>query len=239
MKKTLALLLAFAGIASAATEIDLTGKWDGNTAAISGETFTDGKASFVVSLDIDKLASWTPEEGKVPLAYLGATNTYQQDIKLGLSIDTYNSGIICPWKNRNEQDTYKGVTATLPIPDKFTYSYATLLFTVYTDGNNSLGTGYLYLFDDKLEVVDYTMSENCNLGTTILTGIPYSSFTIDSDYVIADSVAVYNGHFSTEDEMKAALKSVLPAADTTVPEPATATLSLLALAGLAARRRRK
>lgn len=48
-----------------------------------------------------------------------------------------------------------------------------------------------------------------------------------------DALTIYDG-YATADQAWELNKGVLP----TIPEPATATLSLLALAGLAARRRR-
>ncbi len=51
-------------------------------------------------------------------------------------------------------------------------------------------------------------------------------------------VAMYNAYI-TNDEAKAVGLNMLSESAPVVPEPATATLSLLALAGLAARRRRK
>ncbi len=56
--------------------------------------------------------------------------------------------------------------------------------------------------------------------------------TLNSDYI--DAVSIYPYHTGQEANRNELLDRVAP-----VPEPATATLSLLALAGLAARRRRK
>ncbi len=248
MKKTFTLILAAAGVAMAATEIDLTDKWEGNTANISSETFTDGKATFFLTLNLEQLDDWTTADGNVSLGYLSADNTYDQNVKLGLAIEaTETMGYLRPWKNRNESDYFNGTTSTLPLPENIDgkeYSYATLVFTVRTDGNISWGNGHLFLWDEKHSLVDELTSNEKSLSTTLLSGKSYSSFTINSDYVYSDQVALYNGQLSADQDPYEIAKSLLPAAstpgtDSTVPEPATATLSLLALAGLAARRRRR
>ncbi len=65
--------------------------------------------------------------------------------------------------------------------------------------------------------------------------INYDNLLVHSDIFPVDAVYVYN-QVLEGDTLTAASKAAYGAA---IPEPATATLSLLALAGLAARRRRK
>lgn len=69
---------------------------------------------------------------------------------------------------------------------------------------------------------------------------------MNSEYLSTDSVKVYTDTYDEPAIRLAIAESMLPTSDTpggsdspTVPEPTTATLSLLALAGLAERRRRR
>ena len=243
MKKTIAILMASASAAFSATEVDLN--WTGNVADISGETFTSGKATFVLTLDIDAIQAWANEDNKAneKLGYLSGTNSLNTTTELGFGLWTNNedTSSIRPWRyNENYSSqasgghSYQGTTSTLPLPSTIngeSYTYATLVFTVETDTrNNAKATGYLFLFNDKLEMVDQLTSSKKTLAQAYMTNMPYTSFTINTDYVNPDYVALYNG---IVDNPLEAAKAVLP-----VPEPTTATLSLLALAGLAARRRR-
>lgn len=243
MKKTIAILMASASAAFSATEVNLN--WTGNVADISGETFTSGKATFVLTLDIDAIQAWANEDNKAneKLGYLSGTNSQNTTTEIGFSLWTNNedTSSIRPWRYNESYGAqpsgghnYQGTTSTLPFPDTIngeSYTYATLVFTVETNNNNSKATGYLFLINDKLEMVDQlTSSIKLTIGSTYMKNMPYTSFTINTDYVNPDYVALYNG---IVDNPLEAAKAVLP-----VPEPTTATLSLLALAGLAARRRR-
>lgn len=248
MKKTFTLILAAAGVAMAATEIDLTDKWEGNTADISSETFTEGKATFFLTLNLEQLDAWTTADGNVSLGYLSADNTNNATTVLGTSINSQFS-TIRNWRNNGNGETFQGTISSLPLPDdidgvKLEYAYATLVSYVYTYNNASKIKTDMFFWSKDLEKVHELTSNTSTLGSTFLSGISYSSFTINSDYVYSDQVALYNGQLSEDQDPYEIAKSLLPAAstpgtDSTVPEPATATLSLLALAGLAARRRRK
>ena len=246
MKKTFTLILAAAGVAMAATEIDLTDKWEGNTANISSVTFTDGKATFFLTLNLEQLDDWTTADGNVSLGYLSADNTNNATTMLGTSINS-QFGTIRNWRNNGIGDSFQGTISTLPLPDDINgveYAYATLVSYVYTYNNASKIKTDMYLWSKDLKKVDELTSNTSTLGSTLLIGKSYSSFTINSDYVYSDQVALYNGQLSADQDPYEIAKSLLPAAstpgtDSTVPEPTTATLSLLALAGLAARRRRR
>jgi hypothetical protein len=87
--------------------------------------------------------------------------------------------------------------------------------------------------------------EITTLGTaTVNTGWTFTSISAaeinrsntDGVYTYVDNAFVYNGSWTSED-LRTVTNTNLKAL--IVPEPTTATLSLLALAGLAARRRRK
>ena len=89
-----------------------------------------------------------------------------------------------------------------------------------------------------IQFIVYTLGNNGELSDACIHNVDnvrYVSATINGAAIntdFFDSVDVYIGDWTTEG-VKGHLKTML------VPEPATATLSLLALAGLCARRRRK
>lgn len=253
MKKTFTLLLASASASFAASPVNLN--WTGNVADISETTFTGGKATFVLTLDLDAIQAWVDASDKSneKLGYLSgynslgsAGNPLTTEIGLILQAQT-DSLLIQPWRyNENYSSqtsgghSYQGTTTTLPLPetiDNKSYSYATLVFTVETSNNNSKATGYMFYFDDKLNMVGQSTSAQKTLGSTFLNNMPYRSFTINTNYVNPNYVALYDGVVANSLEAAEVAKAVLPIGS--IPEPTTTTLSLLALAGLAARRRRK
>lgn len=122
-----------------------------------------------------------------------------------------------------------------------------------TLGNTALGSGV---------VLDFSASASATAGQlttrTLLTGTNFtgwmSALEQDSSLVSMDGytftttdlssvtgdLSSYEGQFSIKNADGALTVSyVAPSSSPAVPEPATATLSLLALAGLCARRRRK
>lgn len=87
---------------------------------------------------------------------------------------------------------------------------------------------FSYFDGNKLNnIIDIELDAAHKLPTTI----GYAQLSLSSGSYSADA-AVWKGVVTADDIMN-------PTYETTVPEPATATLGLLALAGLAARRRRK
>lgn len=111
---------------------------------------------------------------------------------------------------------------------------ATLSFSVgwSQTGNNTSGIAGLSLrYADGSSVNSYANKSDYKASR-------WSCSALTTIGGLTDSITVYSGNRSdiTENNMAAAAQSVISAS---VPEPATATLSLLALAGLAMRRRRK
>lgn len=264
MKKTLALLLAFAGIASAATEIDLTDKWDGSTVNIVSETFTDGQVTLAFMIDPSILSDATPADRRIFTLSGENTNTEVTGTsEIGLCIDQndlisyrYNSILNSTAHSGKVVDLINNDNLTLS--QQYEFKYASIICTISTVSTGtarSVITAYLSLHDANGDIILDSNGQQVILNTSTKGGTqttnftnpsdPYSIFSIDSSIVNQDSVELYNGLIIGEalgqtvtDMVKANLSST-PGTDTTVPEPATATLSLLALAGLAARRRRK
>lgn len=245
MKKTIALLLAAASMAMGATKVDLTEKWADNTAKISTETFTNGAATVIFTLNLDALKKWSASTGNIQLGYLSGVNSSDSSkmSHMGVALSSkYNE--ISTWKNNGNFESYHQKVCSMPLPsdiDGKNYSYATVFFTLETNKNNTLISAYLYLLDEELgEVIDFTTGLNKTLTSTMMDGQKYTDFTINPEYVNMDQVALYNGKIETETEKTEAIKALFQSSpNPTIPEPTTATLSLLALAGLAARRRRR
>lgn len=258
MKKTIALLLAAAGMAMGATKVDLTGKWTDNVADISNVTFSGGEASFILTLNSDALRAWMIDETRVdtPIGYLSGTNTQNMLTQVGASLyDTSRQDGIIPWRynewykdNASGGNNYQGNVISLNdlVTGGIDFTYAVYVCNIYTSSTSSKVVSNLYFLDNELDIIgDYYTSGSATLGSTFMKDMAYNSFTINPTYVNSDYVALYNGLLVGEDgkdqEVQlAAIKEMLPkGSGDSVPEPATATLSLLALAGLAARRRRK
>lgn len=108
----------------------------------------------------------------------------------------------------------------------FTDVVAASLAMAVKNGSNTASCLTLMLADGSF--VDYAYESTYQGGIRVYTGVAVSPTYVDSAYV-------YTGDYSA-DSLKAASHDILTAV---IPEPTTATLTLLALAGLAARRRRK
>ena len=103
-----------------------------------------------------------------------------------------------------------------------------IVLTVDYASGSTQGTayGYVYVLDNNNKVTKYSgYRKGSNVNTTNITLLEY-------DESITGSLKVYNGTMSLDEAEKLGMSLI------TVPEPTTATLSLLALVGLAARRRR-
>ena len=145
--------------------------------------------------------------------------------------------------------TLKAVTAAAgtEVPGT-TYWSMDSFNTLYTSLSDVSQVGIALTYDKKdtasegavkgVQVIAYTLGTDGtlsqayshNVNNVRWVGANVTGASINTTYF--DSVDVYIGDWTTEG-VKEQLKTML------IPEPTTATLSLLALAGLAARRRRK
>ena len=189
----------------------------------------------------------------------GATTTFQKDLKLnGTTINVNNNSINLAetWLDSNcgsmtfnlEETghvTYKQFTHRIDTTAQNNWSGQLTLSANCTEGTLTPTNGVLTLFERELITFDkLSANDNSDIqsllnhigdGTDItLNGTALTEAeTLDKNSLSSENAGSYK--FVIEDNK---LK-VQYAAYKTIPEPTTATLSLLALAGLAARRRRK
>ncbi len=233
MKKTLTIFLSLVGITMAEAGIvqelfTLTEASETKALYIPGEDsdVVDNSWTIVLSLNPTELAQipgpnhceifdLSFEDGKsTGVGYFPADGNYPAQF-----VATLGSGYV----------NY----LTKGLPDDFSWdnvSGAGLTFVTSPGGKNVAVSIYQYI-----SLKDGSVIENWYTGKDLGTTYPATlgSVTITSEAV--QSATCYYGS-ATEAEAGDLAKK---AATDAVPEPTTATLSLLALAGLAARRRRK
>ena len=143
---------------------------------------------------------------------------------------TYAGGLTGSW---GDTMAYDNTTVVAGLADVTWDNVTEAALTYVFNGNNTAGdvlkgTSVCLTLVDANDNILY--SQSGNLSGLVSAGNNYKELYFDT--AIVTSAYVYNSAIGTADAQ--ALTQML-----IVPEPTTATLSLLALAGLAARRRRK
>ena len=112
-------------------------------------------------------------------------------------------------------------------------SKAAIVYTAFVEGNNSFTTFnvYLYLADNDGNLTLMNQVKDYYHGTAL-----EALSTISYNDIVVNNINVYNDIIDPSETLAMAEHVI---ATIPVPEPTTATLSLMALAALAARRRRK
>lgn len=223
MKKTFTLLMAAAGMAVAApTPVEL--EWVNGTANLSSESvaddFKNNEITVVFTLTNLDL------QGDMIMYVEGKYSAYTDgSAKFGLINDysaySYND-IACLYAdNARDYLGYHGLDGKEQAAIAYTMRYN-------SDANTTDASLSLYWLNAKGEIASELVYKS-------LSGKKAGIYDFSTLWVhenVADKVLVYGEALDSE-MAKDVLKNYL-----TVPEPTTATLSLLALAGLAARRRR-
>ena len=211
MKKTLIALMALAGVAAAATEVDTISASYTNLVR-KGECYADS-FTFTFTLTDDYSLE---ESGAVLGFYRGSDpgNDYGYNaIVLGGSDDALTL-TVGRGKASNTVNDATGISADTTFTFQDNYTFATTI---------QKGVEYTISFTLKEEPNQW--GGIAGLLTPVLTWGDSGS----------ESGTQYNGGMNGDAAFTVAVNS----GTITIPEPTTATLSLLALAGLAARRRRK
>ena len=262
MKKTLITLLALAGVASAAQQtIDMTGYEYGDgfylTTTLSAETVTSliGTANLNKTIlghsitGVKEFENGNPDESISYTAALGIKtwedrNEFHffkdqeggQNATSGTASPSLSSvdGSDYTWPGNHAMNqlflsdtkniTGAAFTYAFAVRDTVStepYGVAIVMTVCYDDGTwaTTLGHSTFYAWESKNGyVAKYKPAE----------------LTYDDDYLNIDSSDIVKSKNWTYNSIVAANHAALG-----IPEPATATLSMLALAGLAMRRRRK
>ena len=256
MKKTLITLLALAGVAAADSTVTpvatVTDYTVASSGAISLSDTTNVWSAFSGKLDATKgftlqitLTDWTCVNG--PLFYFSTAGVDNSSNETSLVTVGYANGInntdSTKWTGATVFNTANGSSAdgrvtyafkstddviqTLPSHGSLNNDKLEDTVSLFVTGKEGAIT--LYEVDTSFNLVEIAKTTNLVTGTA--ESVVFSQWTNASDKkndnrATIDIVA-YEGVLTT-DQMAAL-----------IPEPTTATLSLLALAGLAARRRRR
>lgn len=248
MKKTTIALFALTGVASA-TDLTLADALYNSSADITGISGISGSYAYTLNFDIEAIKGILGKnsgEGVVRPMLVVADNTYD----MGLAMALNNTGFVGTYNYNSSAMTnltMEGVSDEHRQPMTGSGSTPATNAFANNDANSLNGkfdklTGLALTFSHTnaassslfvtLTFSDNTKSElyGTNTGFMWSTGSgSVNNLYINEDYV--DTVYLFNQAIDSETAFK------LNAA--AIPEPTTAALSLLALAGLAARRRRK
>lgn len=232
MKKTFAILMAMAGVAMGADEQPLTLQWEGNNASFT--SIENGDITITALFDWNTITKTDAGDGKWLLSVNGSV--------FGLGMDTYDgANELGLWADdRYDYQTLNYGLAGLVQKYDSEAKYISVVFSLSHNDNEARYElrEDVYVWDESNNLLDsVTATGDTKQWTSITEPYPYNGISINTDYLSSDSILVYNKKSTDFSDLKDIADNVLPSGS--IPEPATATLSLLALAGLAARRRRK
>lgn len=230
MRKTLIFMLAAASCAMGATET-LDPALKSSTLAITINTealraISDVNFDGAGEVHTFFTYSGTWHDGKE--GYIGLVSNG--------SSTSDKTGLFCTWKYGTQTSTNHGIG----LGDIFTsatnwdnISAITLVYSYNTPASGATATNIAlsisYLDGSDVSTYSATKSDLMFSGTS---GFAASTLNVNDTYAVSYE---FDTSYKSLDDVKALSVAMLP----TIPEPTTATLSLLALAGLAARRRRK
>ena len=249
MKKTIIALLALAGVAAADTLTPVASVTDYSVTSSGVVSFSDptsdwsdfsGKIDAAAGFTLQiTLTDWTCANG--PLFYFSTAGVDDSSNATSLVTIGYTSGNnIQGWTGATVFNTANGSATSgnvaysditgkdLPSHDSLTNGKLPDTVSLFVTGKSGAIT--LYEVDTSFNLVEIAKTTNVTTGTA--QSIVFSQWTNASNKQNGNratiDIVAYNGVLTTTQMTALA-----------VPEPTTATLSLLALAGLAARRRRR
>ncbi len=265
MKKTLLIALAFSVAGFAAAEDSYTSLLYNNSGKELG-TALSSKATditltsvlpnkafaYTLVLDVDAIQNVIGNEDAVPVMLTGFTNTSTNArIQHSWSLAASSTGFLLVCQNYDGSDATVNSTSTTTkvIAGPANWEGLTeLALTVAYTGSVTCVDLTARVNDAVSTTIAYAKAQSNNNWTWSASYTP-SSISLNTDYVDAAYVrSQTNDGMHSENLRRTYLNGILtdyanaPLAaqpSPAIPEPATATLSLLALAGLAARRRRK
>lgn len=259
MKKTIIALMALAGMATAGDITEgLAGVWtfdNGSTDYVSYTGVTGGVATGIT--DSHKNATGGIDDNGYISTYAGGgfIDFYDGFGKFGVAGDSFTlsfkvKGVTADYRSMFSMNI-DGMSEQLQFQtgnEGYTYLYGSGISITDTSVRTALRSetwNNIVLTGDGETLTLYINGTSVSTAYTPTTDALISNFQLGSTWgdgqrkvdADMDDLAIWNRVLSTEEI--AALTSGSTALSVVVPEPTTATLSLLALAGLAARRRRK
>ncbi len=249
MKKTIIALLALAGVAAADTLTPVASVTDYSVTSSGVVSFSDptsdwsdfsGKLDAAAGFTLQiTLTDWTCANG--PLFYLSTAGDDSSNATSLVAIGYTTNNNVTGWGTGatvfnsangsavTGRATYSDITGKdLPSHDSLTDGKLPDTVSLFVTGKSGAIT--LYEVDTSFNLVEIAKTTNVTTGTAqsiVFSQWSNASGKQNGNRATIDIVA-YNGVLTTTQMTALA-----------VPEPTTATLSLLALAGLAVRRRRR
>ena len=226
------LLLAAASAAMAVEPITLN--WENGTAEFAPNTFGVVDNSVTVAVELNWEAVKKCDVDTCIFSLNDASHT-----KLGMGVEVASNKYIDLWYK--DRVNYDYISEKLT-PSITSAAQAVLVYTSQIVASNTYTLdAYLYLYDESGELLNpgalcfgpKVTDGDIMFGT--ITGISYNAEMVNDG-----KIEVYNRFVSNENDAAAVAEHVKlssSSSNSSIPEPTTATLSLLALAGLAARRR--
>lgn len=242
MKKTLITLLALAGVAAAETATFTSTSDHNNLGGFGGVDFSIAETSWLASatMDYDKYTMVALQSVTLSMYNTWYTNN---NMTTGFGIGIYEksvSGATTTWTLIGKTDwfahtsaAYTGthtftVDGTVTLNTESTYTMAFFAGSDYFDGLEIGSTR-----DSMSGANEWKNNTHPGAATDALAAVGLRGVASDA----TGSVIMYNP--TTNGEQTGWTPNVTLTTTPLVPEPTTATLSLLALAGLAVRRRRR
>ena len=232
MKKTLITLLALAGVAAAQP---LTISNANNTASATGDWLTEVSAAAINVTGSNTFTSTDYTNSFFTVATnVGNGGTYDYVLTFTFAKDVDLSGFSIDFLLHSGAGAAQPVNRTLAYD--LTLTNATETLVSYTDQSITTTTGRTSgdaTYKGVAYNADGSINEETKLGTAAYT-LPESVFlAAGTEYKLTIA------NIAKNDSGQGTFVGIGNIAMDVIPEPTTATLSLLALAGLAARRRRK
>lgn len=267
MKKTLIALMALAGVAVGAQNLTITSETTGNFDQLNGnnnntecnisvtETATiariDGSGinnltKITLTVAADSVFTIT---GYANLPFNNTSKTYNTSITLGDNSSFVVGGVL-HLGSRNSSYTGIKQNSTITFGDGASITAQSVSTVASAGGTSTLTLTANFTSNDMLGLADDALSGTRYERTLITTKNGLTNYSTGNISLTAieelDLLGYKNiGTITNASALKVGEYGLLYANNTVklvgsvIPEPTTATLSLLALAGLAARRRRK
>ncbi len=233
MKKTIIALLALAGVAAAATV-----SVEDSSAALRNNDGDYALKGMTYTLEDDGDLLFTANEGISFAQQIGNYTTTTVAITLDFSkitLPTEASPLLTLGASTNIGLGYSGGKLTGIWDDNYAY-YSTATLTGKTDSQT-----FVYTVSTNGTRVYHNDSATYWSSTGLKGAVGSVNSMTLADWAVEglESITVWSGTNAYTDTALASSAFAANNKSLGVPEPATATLSLLALAGLAVRRRRK